>query len=110
MVDRSVIAGRAFADPQERAWLERLLWPLVGARIAEWRAGLDDVRPRPVAAIVETPLLFEAGMQDAFDQTIAIVADEELRSARAGNVVTTPSTSAPPGSCRRTRRRRVRRT
>ncbi len=79
-----MIARNAFADPQERAWLEGLLWPLVGARIAEWRAGLDDRQPRPVAAIVETPLLFEAGMQDAFDETIAVVADEELRSARAG--------------------------
>jgi dephospho-CoA kinase len=32
---------------------------------------------------VEVPLLFEAGMEDAFDHTIAIVADESVRAPRA---------------------------
>jgi dephospho-CoA kinase len=32
---------------------------------------------------VETPLLFEAGMQAAYDATIAVVADEEVRADRA---------------------------
>jgi dephospho-CoA kinase len=30
------------------------------------------------------PLLFEAGLQDAYDATIAVVAGEELRAERAG--------------------------
>jgi len=34
--------------------------------------------------VVETPLLFEAGMEDFYDFTIAVVADEELRAERAG--------------------------
>jgi dephospho-CoA kinase len=34
--------------------------------------------------VVEVPLLFESGMDGVFDRTIAVVADEELRSARAG--------------------------
>ena len=33
-VDRAAVARRAFADPSERAWLEGLLWPRVGAEIA----------------------------------------------------------------------------
>jgi dephospho-CoA kinase len=32
---------------------------------------------------VETPLLFEAGMDAAYDATIAIVSDEEIRAGRA---------------------------
>jgi dephospho-CoA kinase len=32
--------------------------------------------------VIETPLLFEAGMEGAYDATIAIVADDELRSER----------------------------
>jgi dephospho-CoA kinase len=32
---------------------------------------------------VEVPLLFESGMEAVFDKTIAVIADEELRSERA---------------------------
>ena len=37
-VDRAAVARRAFSDDDERAWLEQLLWPKVGQRVAEWRA------------------------------------------------------------------------
>jgi dephospho-CoA kinase len=83
VVRRSAIAQRVFADPGERAWLEGLLWPLVGARVAAWREEVSRRRPPPRAAVVETPLLFEAGMERAYDATIAVVAPEELRAARA---------------------------
>jgi dephospho-CoA kinase len=56
----------------------------VGARIHQWRQGLEHASSPPRAAIVEVPLLFEAGMQSEFDATIAIVADEEVREQRAG--------------------------
>jgi dephospho-CoA kinase len=82
-VDRGAVARAAFADPRERAWLEGLLWPRVGQRVARWRAGLDRADPPPRAAVVETPLLFEAGLEDAYDATIAVVADEAVRAERA---------------------------
>jgi dephospho-CoA kinase len=82
-VDRSAVAARAFADPAERAWLESLLWPLVGARVVAWREEVAGRRPAPPAAVVETPLLFEAGMDAAYDATIAVIADEDVRAARA---------------------------
>jgi dephospho-CoA kinase len=56
----------------------------VGERIAEWRDGLEQADPRPRAAVVEVPLLFESGMEAVFDRTIAVVADEEVRNERAG--------------------------
>jgi dephospho-CoA kinase len=84
VVDRPAVARRAFADPDERAWLEELIWPKVGERIAEWRAVESSHVPPPPALVVEVPLLFEAGMDAAFDATIAVVADEEVRAARAG--------------------------
>ena len=83
VVDRAAVARRAFAAPDERAWLEGLLWPLVGARVTAWRAALDDDDPPPRAAVVETPLLFEAGLERGYDATVAVVADEELRAQRA---------------------------
>jgi dephospho-CoA kinase len=91
VVDRSVVAARAFATPQERAWLEGELWPRVAARVAAWREELEQRDPPPAAAVVETPLMFEAGMDAIYDATIAVVADEDVRAARAaarGHVAT----------------------
>jgi dephospho-CoA kinase len=82
-VARGVLAQRAFATPEDRAWLEQLLWPRVGRRIVSWRAELEERTPPPRAGVVEVPLLFEAGMEGAFNVTIAVVAPEELREQRA---------------------------
>jgi dephospho-CoA kinase len=83
VVDRSAVARRAFATPEDREWLENLIWPKVGERIAEWRAIESTREPAPPALIIEVPLLFESGMDAAFDATIAVVADDELRASRA---------------------------
>ena len=45
-VDRAAVARHAFAAPAERAWLEELLWPRVGARVAAWRAAEAAARAR----------------------------------------------------------------
>jgi dephospho-CoA kinase len=82
-VDRAAVAGRAFGDPDERAWLEGLLWPKVGERIAAWRETESRREPAPPALVVETPLLFEAGLEGIYDATVAIVADEAVRAERA---------------------------
>jgi dephospho-CoA kinase len=82
-VDRALLARRAFARPEDRAWLEGLLWPLVGERMQSWLAHAREAQPRPPAAVVEVPLLFEAGLESAYDATIAVVADEDLRRERA---------------------------
>jgi dephospho-CoA kinase len=83
-VDRSRVAKHAFAAEADREWLEGMLWPKVGERIAEWRAIEAQREPPPRALVVETPLLFEAGLESAYDATIAIVADEAVRAQRAG--------------------------
>ena len=81
-VDRGALARRAFASPEDRAWLEQLLWPRVGAAILAWRTQVSRLEA-PRAAVVEVPLLFESGMDEVFDATVAIVADEKIRAARA---------------------------
>jgi dephospho-CoA kinase len=83
-VDRRAVARAAFATPEDRDWLEGLLWPRVGERMGHWREQLERSDSPPRAAVVEVPLLFEAGMGDAFDATIAVIADEQLRADRAG--------------------------
>jgi dephospho-CoA kinase len=83
IVDRAAIARCAFAADTERRWLEGLLWPLVGERMAAWLEQARARRPAPPAAVVEVPLLFEAGMEGIYDATIAVVAQEQLRGERA---------------------------
>jgi dephospho-CoA kinase len=79
------VARAAFAAAGDRAWLEGLLWPRVGRRVARWREEVERRRPPPPAAVVEVPLLFEAGMDGAFDATVAVVSDEAIRERRAGD-------------------------
>jgi len=84
VVDRSALAEAAFATGQGREWLEEMLWPRVGERMQRWRRQVEQRSPPPRAAVVEVPLLFEAGMEGGFDATIAVIADEQIRSERAG--------------------------
>jgi dephospho-CoA kinase len=79
-VDRARVGAIVFESPDELHWLESMLHPLVGERIAEWVVGLP---PHTSVAVVEVPLLFETGMEAAFDATIAVVADDALRAERA---------------------------
>jgi dephospho-CoA kinase len=66
-LDRGQIAAIVFDRPEE------LTWP-------EWRRSLPDDL---AVAVVEVPLLFEGGMADIFDATVAVVADEGVRARRA---------------------------
>jgi len=83
-VERAALAKQAFATAEDRQWLEGLLWPRVGARMVQWREELGARTVPPRAAVVEVPLLFESGMEAAFDATIAVIAPEEVRAERAG--------------------------
>jgi dephospho-CoA kinase len=83
VVDRGAVARKAFAGDEERKWLEGLIWPKVGERVAAFREQALGADPPPRAAVVETPLLFEAGLDGLYDATIAIVADEDVRAERA---------------------------
>jgi dephospho-CoA kinase len=80
-VDRNRVGALVFERPQELRWLESILHPLVGERITLWVVSLQ---PHTSVAVVEVPLLFETGMEDKFEATICVVADEGVRAARAG--------------------------
>ena len=82
-IDRSAVAAKVFNQPDERQWLEGQLWPRVGERVAAWRRDLEQAEEPPAVAVVETPLLFEAGLEAVYDCTIAVVAEESVRDERA---------------------------
>ena len=79
-IDRGKVGSIVFERPEELRWLESVLHPLVGERVAAWRRDL------PVGVgvgVVEVPLLFEGTMEDFFDATIAISAGDDERERRA---------------------------
>jgi dephospho-CoA kinase len=83
-IDREAVGSRVFERAEDREWLESVLWPRVGERVVAWREELEGRVPMPPVAVVEVPLLFESGMDAAFDHTIAVIAPEEVRAERAG--------------------------
>jgi dephospho-CoA kinase len=84
-VDRAAVAKAVFDDPAQREWLEGLIWPLVGQRIAEWIERVRAQNPAPRAAVLEVPLLFESGFDQGCDATIAVVADEQTIARRTAD-------------------------
>ena len=81
-VDRAALATRVFDRDDDRAWLEQLIWPLVGRRTAEFYAQALRRDPPPRAVVLEAPLLFEGGGESRFDATIAVIADDAIRNDR----------------------------
>ena len=82
-VDRDAVAARDLHRARAALWLEQLIWPRVGLQIFEFRKQHEALEPPPAATVVEVPLLFEAGMDQGFDRTIAVIVDDELRKQRA---------------------------
>jgi dephospho-CoA kinase len=79
VLDRAKIATTVFGEPEELTWLESQLHPRVGEAVMEWRESLD---PSVEVAVIEVPLLFEAGMEEAFDGTLAVIAADQVREER----------------------------
>jgi dephospho-CoA kinase len=79
-VNRAKIGEIVFADPGELSWLEEQIHPLVQQRTAAWLLSLPEGAE---FAVVEVPLLFEAGSDKVFDTTVAIVTADEVRRERA---------------------------
>src|SRR3954470_8777070 len=57
-LNRAKVGEIVFADPEQLGWLEEQIHPLVGERTAAWLTSLPEDAD---VAVVEVPLLFEAG-------------------------------------------------
>jgi dephospho-CoA kinase len=79
-LDRTRIGEIVFADPEQLSWLEEQIHPLVKERTAAWLSSLPE---EAEVAVVEVPLLFEAGSDRVFDTTVAVVTADEVRRERA---------------------------
>ncbi len=80
-IDRSAIARIVFADPIELKRLEELLYPRIAQKrdlaIADYEAD-----PNIRAIILDSPKLFEAGLESMCDAVIMVDADPRARQER----------------------------
>jgi dephospho-CoA kinase len=79
-IDRGALRRRVFADPLEREVLNQIVHPAVAklreARMAAARAGGAEI------VVSDIPLLFEVGLEHAFDGILLVDAPPALRLAR----------------------------
>jgi dephospho-CoA kinase len=85
---RRLIADAVFSDAGKLQALQQLLFPLVRDEVNAWFGGSPTANAP--AAVVEVPMLFEAGMEELFDIVILIAAPEELRKSRCLGSINTP--------------------
>ncbi len=76
-LDRQKIAKVIFSDPEKRRALEALVHPYVFQKIRE----LTEQSPEEVI-VVEVPLLFESGFDEACDWTVMVAAEDRISEAR----------------------------
>jgi dephospho-CoA kinase len=76
-VDRAALAARIFADDGERRWVEGQVHPRV---FAAWRTAIAADPGKNWA--VESPLLFEGGIEIWFDFTVCVACSPEQQLVR----------------------------
>jgi dephospho-CoA kinase len=79
-LNRAVLAARVFADPAELDALNRLVHPVV-MRAVTAQAAAHATAGRTIV-FVESAIIYEAGLEDAFALVIAVLASEATVLAR----------------------------
>jgi dephospho-CoA kinase len=75
-IDRAVLGGKVFADPEARRTLNAIVHPLIGAEIA---AQLEAARAagEEIPVVIEAALLLDAGWRPLVDAVVVVVAPRE---------------------------------
>ena len=79
-LDRAAIARRVFADPAVRAEVEAIAHPIIRSAAEERLRAARDENKR--AAVLDVPLLFEAGWDALADETWVVALPREEQLAR----------------------------
>ena len=79
-LDRAAVARRVFADPAVRAEVEAIAHPIIRSAAEERLRAARDENKR--AAVLDVPLLFEAGWDALADETWVVALPREEQLAR----------------------------
>lgn len=77
-LNRSYLAERVFGNAEELAALNAIVHPAVMADFDEWAESQEGEY-----VVLESAILFEAGLQDRVDVVVSVLAPEALRVERA---------------------------
>jgi len=77
-LNRSLLRSIVFNDPQQKAWLESLLHPIIRDEIIHQLASASS----PYSILV-SPLLLETNQHELCDRTLVVDAPVELQKSRA---------------------------
>ena len=77
-VNRRYLAERVFNDKEALTKLNAIVHPAVMADFERWAEGEEGNY-----VVMESAILFEAGLEGSFDATVSVMAPEELRLERA---------------------------
>jgi dephospho-CoA kinase len=80
-LDREKLAAVVFADDTARARLNAIVHPLVGARVAELIAEVEQRDPNAIV-VHDVPLIVEAGIADRYDLVVVVDAPVEVQLDR----------------------------
>ena len=79
-LDRAALGDHVFREPTAKAQLEAIMHPRVRQRIT---TALESARARGQSALLDVPLLFEAGLFAICDTIVFVEASDEVRAERA---------------------------
>lgn len=78
VLDRRYLASQIFGDDSKRLLLNAIVHPVVCKNFVEWA----ESQTAPYV-IVESAILFESGLADVIDRSIAVLTDDALALQRA---------------------------
>jgi len=79
-IDRRVLAGKVFGDPEALRRLNGIVHPLIGLAVRDWLLRAQ-AEPKTAPIVIEAAVLMEAGWQ-FFDEVWAVVVEPETAIAR----------------------------
>ncbi|MDD3990907.1 MAG: dephospho-CoA kinase [Desulfobacterales bacterium] len=80
-IDRDRLAAEVFADPKQKAVLERIIHPAVAEAMAARLAQIKATAPESIV-VLDVPLLFEAGMDAGLDLVVMVDAPNVVQLHR----------------------------
>ena len=80
-IDRRILGGIVFRDPQARGKLNSLVHPAIIQRQQEWLKEMQAQDPHGIA-IVDAALMIEVGTYKNYDKVIVVTSSSELQKER----------------------------
>lgn len=81
-LDRKALGGKVFGDPGAMKRLTDIMWPEI-RHLAEVEIGAVRETDPNAVVVLEAAVLFEAGWQDAVDETWVVVVEPDIAVQRA---------------------------